>query len=313
MTEVAEFTHIARDAPLTILMIETDALPSFSSAAFLRPFAIAAELLGMERVRLETATLDTVPQAHRAHIALLVGDGSAPTPAPAKWRSAYESLRLACFWGAIGCPVLWLTKAGAMNGARTALPRNLLLDAGDMAERAILTQHLYEIDGHRLSCCGGAAGIDFALALIGRIWGSELQVAVQDALYVDRVRSGEDRQRQPLQSRFGMLQPKLTEAVALMEANIEEPLSTDEIAALVGLSRRQLERQFRQFLDSVPSRYYLELRLARARALLLETNHSIVQVGLMCGFSSGSHFAATYGTHYGVKPRDERQRKLTGR
>jgi transcriptional regulator GlxA family with amidase domain len=110
-----------------------------------------------------------------------------------------------------------------------------------------------------------------------------------------------------------MLQPKLTEAVALMEANIEEPLSTDEIATLVGLSRRQLERQFKQFLDSVPSRYYLELRLTKARALLLDTNYSIVQVGLMCGFSSGSHFASAYGTHFGIKPRDERQRKLTAK
>jgi transcriptional regulator GlxA family with amidase domain len=200
-----------------------------------------------------------------------------------------------------------------MNGARTALPRSLLLDADEMVERAILTQHFYEIDGRRLSCCGGAAGIDFALTLIGQIWGSEIQNAVQDALYVDRVRTAEDRQRMTLQSRFGMLQPKLTEAVALMEANIEEPLSTDEIATLVGLSRRQLERQFRQFLDSVPSRYYLELRLTKARALLLDTNYSIVQVGLMCGFSSGSHFASAYGTHFGIKPRDERQRKLTAK
>jgi transcriptional regulator GlxA family with amidase domain len=91
------------------------------------------------------------------------------------------------------------------------------------------------------------------------------------------------------------LQPKLSEAVTLMEANIEEPLSTDDIAGLVGLSRRQLERLFKQYLDSLPSRYYLELRLQRARRLLLDTNYSIVQVGLMCGFSSGSHFSTARG------------------
>jgi AraC-like DNA-binding protein len=55
-----------------------------------------------------------------------------------------------------------------------------------------------------------------------------------------------------------------------MEANIEEPLSTDDIAGLVGISRRQLERLFKQYLGSLPSRYYLELRLQRARQLLLE-------------------------------------------
>jgi transcriptional regulator GlxA family with amidase domain len=106
------------------------------------------------------------------------------------------------------------------------------------------------------------------------------------------------------------LQPKLSEAVSLMEANIEEPLSTDEISSLVGISRRQLERQFKQYLGSVPSRYYLELRLQRARQLLLDSNHSIVQVGLMCGFSSGSHFSTAYSTLFGITPREERQRKL---
>ena len=95
-----------------------------------------------------------------------------------------------------------------------------------------------------------------------------------------------------------------------MEANIEEPLATDDIANLVGISRRQLERQFKQYLGSVPSRYYLELRLQRARQLLLDTNHSIVQVGLMCGFSSGSHFSTAYGALFGITPREERQRKL---
>jgi transcriptional regulator GlxA family with amidase domain len=113
-----------------------------------------------------------------------------------------------------------------------------------------------------------------------------------------------------LQARFGALQPKLSEAVALMEANIEEPLSTDEIAQLAGISRRQLERLFKQYLGSLPSRYYLELRLRRARQLLLDTNHSIVQVGLMCGFSSGSHFSTAFGALFGNTPREERQRKL---
>ncbi len=96
----------------------------------------------------------------------------------------------------------------------------------------------------------------------------------------------------------------------LMEANLEEPLSTDDIASLVGMSRRQLERLFKQFLNRQPSRYYLELRLARSRQLLQGTHHSIVQVGLMCGFSSGSHFSTAFGALFGNTPRQERQRKL---
>ena len=130
-----------------------------------------------------------------------------------------------------------------------------------------------------------------ARTLVECLFGATGQANIKEALCVERVRGHEERQRVALQARFGALQPKLSEAVTLMEANIEEPLSTDDIANLVGLSRRQLERLFKQYLGSLPSRYYLVLRLQRARQLLLDTNNSIVQVGLMCGFVR-SHFTA---------------------
>jgi transcriptional regulator GlxA family with amidase domain len=183
-------------------------------------------------------------------------------------------------------------------------------DIDTKADHAVFTPNLFDIDGHRLTCCGGAASIDFALTLVDAIYGATVQAQIKEALCIDRVRGTEERQRVALQARFGALQPKLTEAVTLMEANIEEPLSTDDIANLVGISRRQLERLFKQYLGSLPSRYYLELRLQRARQLLLDTNNSIVQVGLMCGFSSGSHFSTAFGALFGNTPREERQRKL---
>ncbi|MFW9606425.1 MAG: helix-turn-helix domain-containing protein, partial [Pseudomonas sp.] len=71
-------------------------------------------------------------------------------------------------------------------------------------------------------------------------------------------------------------------------------------------SRRQLERIFRQGLNSVPSQYYLELRLTRARQLLQQTSKSIIQIGLSCGFSSGPHFSSAYRSFFGITPRDDR-------
>jgi AraC-like DNA-binding protein len=105
--------------------------------------------------------------------------------------------------------------------------------------------------------------------------------------------------------------PKLTEALALMKANFEEPLPGDDIARLVGVSRRQLERLFKQHLDTLPSKHYLEMRLAHARTLLQESSQSILQVGLACGFSSGPHFSSTYRAHFGMTPREERSRRVS--
>ena len=86
---------------------------------------------------------------------------------------------------------------------------------------------------------------------------------------------------------------------------------TEEIARLVGVSRRQLERLFKQYLNSLPSRYYLELRLVRARQLLQQTSQSILQIGLSCGFSSGPHFSSAYRNHFGITPREQRTQRLS--
>jgi transcriptional regulator GlxA family with amidase domain len=92
-----------------------------------------------------------------------------------------------------------------------------------------------------------------------------------------------------------------------MEANIEEPISLDDLSGYVGISRRQLERLFQKHLQCVPSRYYLDLRLNRARQLLLQTNMSIIDVSLACGFVSAPHFSKCYRDYFGIPPRDERR------
>lgn len=129
---------------------------------------------------------------------------------------------------------------------------------------------------------------------------------------VERIREGNERQRIPLKNRLGSSHPKLTQAVLLMEANIEEPLTTDEIAQHVCVSRRQLERIFKQYLNRVPSQYYLELRLNRARQMLMQTSKSIIQIGLSCGFSSGPHFSSAYRNFFGVTPREDRNQRRGG-
>ncbi|AVR94850.1 GlxA family transcriptional regulator [Pseudoduganella armeniaca] len=307
----ADLNRLARQVPLRMLLVQAGEGDCLSWAGLVQPLRVAQRLLGQD-FRLDVRTPEQV--AHDIdegwHVALLVADEPQPRPADALLRTVIERCRGATYWGGVGAAVLWLADAGVMGGVRIALPWALYAETEEITERAILTPHLFEIDGRHLSCCGGAASVDFALTLIDALFGSNVQAAVKETLCIERVRSADERQRVALQARFGALQPKLSEAVTLMEANIEEPLSTDDIANLVGLSRRQLERLFKQYLGSLPSRYYLELRLQRARQLLLETNHSIVQVGLMCGFSSGSHFSTAFGTLFGNTPREERQRKL---
>lgn len=310
----SNLASLGRETPLRIRLIHADGDLSVTLAGLVQPLRLAARSLGAEKLQIDLMSFDLAIRAgahdsRQSHITLLVADDDC-VPQVAEQRLLIERCQQSRVWGAVGTAVLWLARAGVMDGLRTALPWALYPETDDIAERAILTPQLFELDGNRLTCCGGTASIDFSLTLIEAIHGATLQAQIKESLCVERVRGAAERQRLALQARFGALQPKLSEAVMLMEANIEEPLATDDIANLVGISRRQLERQFKQYLGSVPSRYYLELRLQRARQMLLDSHHSIVQVGLMCGFSSGSHFSTAYGALFGITPREERQRKL---
>jgi len=312
-----ELSRLAQESPLRVLLVGAGEPDVLTWSGLAQPLRLAARLLGPERLLVDVLRSDQVATVADAalgphwHLALLVADEAEAALRPSALRLLIDRCRGADCWGGVGAGVLWLAEAGLLAGVRSALPWSLYADAGQMADQAVFSPHLYEIDGARLTCCGGAASIDFALTLIELLFGATLQAQVKELLCIDRVRGPDERQRVALQARFGTLQPKLTEAVALMEANLEEPLSTDEIAQLAGVSRRQLERLFKQYLGSLPSRYYLELRLQRARQLLRDTSHSIVQVGLMCGFSSGSHFSTAFSALFGHTPRDERQRKLS--
>ena len=319
---MTSFSALAsRDAPIriAILHVENDvSASSLNLAGLVAPLRWVAQQLGGAQFELNVhrvsgsdySALQTINK--NIHIALLVADDQETAPTPDEVRKLAQYCQQARFWGGVGAAVLWLACAGKMQRIRAALPWALYAEVNDVAEQAILVPNLFELDGQCLTCCGGTASIDFSLTLIQAMFGADLLAQTMEALCVERLRGGDERQRIALQTRFGALQPQLSEAVTLMENNIEETLSTDDIAQLVGLSRRQLERQFKQYLGTMPSRYYLELRLKKARQLLLESNSSIVQIGLICGFSSGAHFSTAFGAQFGITPREERQRKLSG-
>ena len=202
-----------------------------------------------------------------------------------------------------------LAHAGLLDGYRCTIHWENLASMREEFPGIVVSQELFEIDRDRYTCSGGIAPLDMMLNIISRQDGAQLAVAISEEFICERIRGRNDRQRVPLRLHLGTSQPKLVEAVALMEANLEEPMSLDELAQHVGLSRRQLERLFQKHLSCVPTRYYLELRLAKARQLLLQTSMSIVDVAFASGFVSAPHFSKCYRDFYGIPPRDERRQR----
>ncbi len=203
-----------------------------------------------------------------------------------------------------------LAKAGLLDNYKCTIHWENLASMREEFPQVIVNDELYEVDRDRLTCAGGSAPLDMMLKLIAESHGGKLSANISEQFICDRIRGRHDRQRTPLQQHLGASQPKLIEAITLMEANIEEPMSIDELSHLVGVSRRQLERLFQKYLNCVPTRYYMDLRLNCARRLLLQTGKSVIDVSLACGFVSPPHFSKCYRDYFGIPPRDERQQKL---
>ena len=169
---------------------------------------------------------------------------------------------------------------------------------------------LFVIDRDRITCTGGIAPLDMMLHLISRQVGKNTIAAIADQFILEHVRDNKDQQRVPLNVRLGDACPAMLEVVTLMETNIEEPLSLDELASLSRTSPRQLQRMFKERMGMSPTHYYLKLRLRRARELLRQTNMSIMDITMACGFQSACHFSKTYREIFSVAPSSERRKEL---
>ncbi len=209
--------------------------------------------------------------------------------------------------GALCTGTYLLARAGLLDGYRATIHWENIAAVREEFPKVNFCNSLFELDRDRQTCAGGTAALDMMLGILSKTHGPQLSGKISEILICERVRGHNDYQRIPLRLHLGTSQPKLTEAVTLMEANLEEPMSLDELSGYVGVSRRQLERLFKKYLSCVPTRYYLELRLTRARQLLLQTNKSIVDVALACGFISSPHFSKCYRDFFGMPPRDERR------
>ena len=199
-----------------------------------------------------------------------------------------------------------MARGGLLDGKRATIHWENQDSFIEEFEDVKLTKSIFVIDGNRMTTAGGTASLDLMLKLIAQDHGEDTANIVADQLIYTSIRTDQDTQRLSIPTRIGVRHPKLSQVIQIMESNIEDPISPATLAEDVGMSTRQLERLFRRYLNLSPKRYYMELRLQKARNLLMQTDMSVINVALACGFASPSHFSKCYRAHYQTTPYRER-------
>ena len=203
-----------------------------------------------------------------------------------------------------------LASAGVLDGYRCAIHWENLAAIREEFPKVKFAPEVFIIDRDRYTCSGGTAPLDLALHLIRAKHGAQLATEISEQFIVDRQRAASDRQRIPQPECVGPGYQHLTEAAEIMAANIEEPVPLAEVAAAIQMSLRQLERLFHRYFSMAPAQYYMNLRLRRARELLMHSSLPIMQITIACGFQSSSHFCKAYRNLFSHPPSDERRRHL---
>ncbi len=200
-----------------------------------------------------------------------------------------------------------LAFAGLLEGYKATVHYEHLASFDELFPDVHAEQSFFVIDRNRVSCSGGVAATDLALELIRRHHGMTLANSVAKYIFKSRIRGENEQQLSTTEEPIGQEMPEIIqEALLLIEQNVEKPLTIPELALKTGMSQRQLERLFQKYLGVTPYRFYLNIRLHRARAFLTQTELSISEIAVACGFKSAEHFSRTYKKQFGLPPHQDR-------
>lgn len=209
--------------------------------------------------------------------------------------------------GAIDTGAFILAEAGLLKGKRATTHYEHIDSLRELYPDTETSEDLFVFDGHRITCCGGAAATDFALHVIRGMHGDSLANAAARYLFQQSLRPQGTSQNPGSVEPLGSTAPKvLKQAIKLMEDNLEDALSIPQICKRIRLSQRQLDRLFAQFVRKSPVLYYRDIRLDRARSLVTQTDMRLSEIAVASGFSGQAHFSRAYRERFGLAPRTDR-------
>lgn len=180
----------------------------------------------------------------------------------------------------------------------------LLREIGDFPT---LSENLVARNGTVLTCAGHGHAAEATIGILAEVLEPQDCAELACQLMLNNVRGHSQEQPKSLSANPNFLEKRLQNTIRVMEENTEHPLPTASLARRVGISTRQLERQFMVHLGTSPGKFYRKLRLKKAYTLVSNTQMPVIDIAIACGFSSTSTLAQTFKAEYGKTPKQLRR------
>jgi transcriptional regulator GlxA family with amidase domain len=206
--------------------------------------------------------------------------------------------------------VFLLAETGLLDGKSATLHWGFTRLFRKRYPQVALASHRMFIDQGRLYCSAGvSAGMDLSLYLVEKLCGRQAAVASAKAMVLDLPRE--------LQTPYGTLllskdqdhgDPLITKAQQWIEQHHTQSIDYDILAGKLAMSRRSLERRFKQAMGVTPLGYLQQLRVESAKRLLEEGVLSFNEITYRVGYEDTSFFRKVFIRLAGLRPREYQQR-----
>lgn len=195
-----------------------------------------------------------------------------------------------------------LARAGLLDGRAATTHWEDFEDFSAANPQADIRPDRYVIDGKIFTAGGASPTFDLMLHLIRSRLGMAVALDVASVFIYDQARAATDAQPLVSLGRLDGYEPRLAQAIRLMEAHVDAPLTVAAIARRVGASTRTLEKSFAAAIGETPGAYCLRLRLNAARRLVLDTRESMAAIAARTGFNSAASFSRAFSKTFGLPP-----------
>lgn len=198
----------------------------------------------------------------------------------------------------------WLmADAGLLDHARATIHWEELQGFQERFPEVDVLRERFVIDENRLTCSGASAAFDLVLRLIGDQHGESLALDVA-TLFMQSDETGDLKRPERRYSRT------VSRALAIMQENIEEPLTMPSLAGSVGQAQRAIALRFSSELGATPQAVYKRLRLGLARKLAEETDLPVSEISIRSGYANASAMTRAFRAEFGACPRTIREKGI---
>jgi transcriptional regulator GlxA family with amidase domain len=199
-----------------------------------------------------------------------------------------------------GAAISLFVKSGYVDRATDHWTR--LASLSENCKLQSISDSMFVTDGRVTTCAGEFAIMDYLADWLSQSLSARHAKRAAERLIAYAPRLAFEKQPHSATLLIKGLPPPLRKAVEIMVNAIETPASIRSIADTSGLSARQLERLFKRYLDCSPSAFYKRIRLERSLSLIMQTELSLTEIAIACGFASQSNFSRNFSRLFGVKP-----------